>query len=36
LTFLPGQLVKSFNVKLLDDGKTNDPAPAMFLWRSIP
>jgi uncharacterized delta-60 repeat protein len=31
LTFLPGQVVKSFNVRLLDDGKTNPP-PAGFYF----
>jgi uncharacterized delta-60 repeat protein len=31
LTFLPGQLVKSFNVRLLNDNKTN-PAPAAFYF----
>ncbi len=31
LTFLPGQLSKSFNVRLLDDGKTNPP-PAGFYF----
>jgi uncharacterized delta-60 repeat protein len=31
LAFLPGQVARSFNVKLLDDGKTN-PAPASFYF----
>ncbi len=32
LTFTNGQVAQSFNVRLLDDGSTNDPAPANFYF----
>jgi len=32
LTFAPGILARSFNVQLLDDGRTNDPTPATFYF----
>ena len=34
LVFLPGQVAKSFNVRLLDDGKTNPP-PASFYFSVL-
>jgi hypothetical protein len=36
LTFLPGQVAKSFNVRLLDDGKTNPPPAASTLRWPCP